>query len=58
MIKVNPLTKNQGHRSNSSAVRVLTDGHTDGTDSFTTTTDAGGKKMQLDVGNEPYLSQQ
>ena len=38
------------HRSNGSAVRVLTDGHTDtqtdGTDSITSTADAGGNNFQ------------
>ncbi len=45
-VKVNSYTKNQGRRSNGSAVRVLTDRQTDtqkhGSDSMTSTADAGG----------------
>ncbi len=48
--KVYPHTKNQDHRSNGLAVRVLTDTqthrhtHTHRSDSMTSTADAGGKK--------------
>ncbi len=44
MGKINSHAKNQGHRSNGSAMRVLTDTQTDGTDSITLTANAGGKK--------------
>ncbi len=48
-VKVNPHTKNQGHRSNGSGVRVLTHTHThrrkDGSESITSTADAGGKEI-------------
>ncbi len=40
--KVNIHTKNQGHRSNVSTVRVLTDTQTHGSDSMTSTPDLGG----------------
>ena len=47
-VKVNLHTKNQGHRSNGLAVRVVTDRQThrrkDGPDSMTSISDAGGKK--------------
>ena len=48
-VKVNSHIKNQGHRSNSLDVRVLTHRRThtqkDGPDSMTLTADAGGKKI-------------
>ncbi len=52
-VNVNHHTKNQGHRSNGLAVRVLTHTHThthterqkDGSDSMTSTAEAGGKNM-------------
>ena len=49
IVKVHPYTEIWVHRSNGSAVRVLTDGQTDrqtdGTDSITSTADTGGKNM-------------
>ena len=54
-VKVNSHTKNQGHRSNGSAVRVLTHRQSerqmerwkDGSDSITSTADAGGKNINF-----------
>ncbi len=43
MVQVDLHIKCFVRMSNSSAVRVLTDRHTDGTDSITLTADAGGK---------------
>ena len=44
MVKVNFRTKNQGHMSTNPAVRVLTHRRKEGSDSITSTADAGGKK--------------
>ncbi len=43
-VKVNAYTKNQGHRPNGLAVRVLTDRHIDRTDSITSNAEAVGNK--------------
>ena len=40
-------TKNQGRRSNGSAVGVLTDTQTHRSDSMTSTADVGGKNIGL-----------
>ena len=49
IVGTHPHTKNRVHTSNGSVMRVLkdrqTDRHTDGTDSITSTADAGGKNL-------------
>ena len=53
-VKVNYHTKNKGHRSNGSAVRLLTHTHTHtqkhGFDSITSTADAGGNEYRKSLG--------
>ncbi len=47
------IDKNQGHRSNGSALRVFTDTHTDtrkdGSDSMTSTVDVGGNNSSYSL---------
>ncbi len=69
-VKVNLHTTYQGHRTHGSGVRVFTDVRTDrrtdghyqvlsyAVDQNKIDQKVAEKKMQLDVGNEPYLSQQ
>ncbi len=55
MVQVDMHVKFLVRVSNGSAVRVLTDGHTDGTDSITSTADAGGNNSSIDrVSQQSY----